>query len=358
VSGLFVIASNSVFTYKGKAVKIQTVSEELGVQNVLEGTVQRDGDRLRINAQLVDAIKGRHLWSEKYDREMQDLFAVQDNISKEVLTALRVKLVEGEQARVWARGTNNLDAYLKFLQAYDHFKSFNKNSMILTRQVCDEAIALDPKYELPNSLVGTTHLIDLWFYWGESPRSSIENAEVALQKAVALNPLSDYAYANLGHLYLLQKRHDESVKAGEKAIALNPNGDYNMILLGITFNYVQRYEEAIRLFREGQRRNPYCPAWYIHNMAYSYLGLGRYDEAIAEAKRALDREPNHFPAIVALASVYGNAGRLDEGRTLATEILKIDPRFSLASVEQWPYKHKADAELVMDGLRKVGIPDK
>jgi adenylate cyclase len=358
VSGLFVIASNSVFTYKGKAVKIQTVSEELGVQNVLEGTVQRDGNRLRINAQLIDAIKGRHLWSERYDREMQDLFAVQDNISKEVLTALRVKLVEGEQARVWARGTNNLDAYLKFLQAYDHFKSFNKNSMILTRQVCDEAIALDPKYELPNSLVGTTHLIDLWFYWGESPRSSIENAEVALQKAVALNPLSDYAYANLGHLYLLQKRHDESVKAGEKAIALNPNGDYNMILLGITFNYVQRYEEAIRLFREGQRRNPYCPAWYIHNMAYSYLGLGRYDEAIVEAKRALDREPNHFPAIVALASVYGNAGRLDEGRTLATEILKIDPRFSLASVEQWPYKHKADAELVMDGLRKVGIPDK
>ncbi len=358
VSGLFVIASNSVFTYKGKAVKIQTVSEELGVQNVLEGTVQRDGDRLRINAQLIDAIKGRHLWSERYDREMQDLFAVQDNISKEVLTALRVKLVEGEQARVWARGTNNLDAYLKFLQAYDHFKSFNKNSMILTRQVCDEAIALDPKYELPNSLVGTTHLIDLWFYWGESPRSSIENAEVALQKAVALNPLSDYAYANLGHLYLLQKRHDKSVKAGEKAIALNPNGDYNMILLGITFNYVQRYEEAIRLFREGQRRNPYCPAWYIHNMAYSYLGLGRYDEAIVEAKRALDREPNHFPAIVALASVYGNADRLDEGRTLATEILKIDPRFSLASVEQWPYKHKADAELVMDGLRKVGIPDK
>jgi len=125
VSGLFVIASNSVFTYKGKAVKIQTVSEELGVQNVLEGTVQRIGNQLRINAQLIDAVKGRHLWSEKYDREMKDLFSVQDNISKEVLTALRVKLVEGEQARVWARGTNNLDAYLKFLQAYEHFKSFS-----------------------------------------------------------------------------------------------------------------------------------------------------------------------------------------------------------------------------------------
>jgi len=358
VSGLFVISSNSAFTYKGKAVKIQTVSEELGVQNVLEGTVQRIGNQLRINAQLIDAIKGRHLWSEKYDREMQDLFSIQDNISKEVLTALRVKLLEGEQARVWARGTNNLDAYLKFLQAYEHFKSFNKNSMILTRQGCEEAIALDPKYELPNSLIGTTHLIDLWFYWGESPRSSMANAEAALQKAVALNPLSDYAYANLGHLYLLQERHDESVKAGEKAIALNPNGDYNMILLGITFNYVQRYEEAIRLFKEGQRLNPYCPAWYIHNTAYSYLGLGSYDEAIVEAKRALERKPDHFPAMVALASVYGNAGILDEGRALSAQILKIDPRFSLASVKAWPYKHESDAEVVMEGLRKVGVPDK
>lgn len=167
VSGLFVISSNSAFTYKGKAVKIQTVSEELGVQNVLEGTVQRIGNQLRINAQLIDAIKGRHLWSEKYDREMQDLFSVQDNISKEVLTALRVKLVEGEQARVWARGSNNIDAYLKFLQAYDQFKTFNKKNMILTRKLCKEAITLDPNYDAPYSLIGIAHVIDLWFNWGE-----------------------------------------------------------------------------------------------------------------------------------------------------------------------------------------------
>jgi adenylate cyclase len=358
VSGLFVIASNSVFTYKGKAVKIQTVAEELGVQNVLEGTVHRIDNRLRINAQLIDAINGRHLWSEKYDREMQDLFSVQDNISKEVLTALRVKLMEGEQARVWARGTNNLDAYLKFLRAYDQFKSFNKKSMILTRQVCEEAIKLDPKYEAPYSLLGCTHLIDLWFHWGESPQASMEKAIEPLQKAVTLRPTSDFGYALLGHLYLMQRRYDESVKAGEKSINLNPNGDMNMVLLGITFNYVRRYEEAIPLFKEAQRRNPYCPAWYIHNGTYSYLGMGKLDEAIVESKRALEREPDHFPAMVALASVYGNAGRLDEGRSLAVKILKVDPRFSLASVEAWPYKHKADAVVVMDGLRKVGIPEK
>jgi adenylate cyclase len=156
----------------------------------------------------------------------------------------------------------------------------------------------------------------------------------------------------------MRGRHDESVKAGEKAVALNANGDFNMVLLGIAFNYVRRYEEAIALFREAQRRNPFGPAWYIHNAAYSHLGLGRWDEAIVESKRALEREPDHFPAMVALASVYGNSGRVDDGRAVAAKILEIDPRFSLESVEGWPYKHKSDAEVVAAGLQKVGIPGK
>jgi adenylate cyclase len=358
VSGLFVIASNSVFTYKGKAVKIQAVSEELGVQNVLEGTVQKVENQVRITAQLIDAIKGRHLWSEKYDREMKDLFSVQDNISKEVLTALRVKLVEGEQARVWARGTNNLDAYLKFLQAYEYFKSFSKENMILTRQNCEEAIALDPEYGGPFTLIGVSHLIDLCWHWGESPRYSIEKAEENIQKGIALDPLSDYAYANLGHLYLLQKRYDEAVEAGEKAIELNPNGDYNIILLAITFNYIRRYEEAITLFKEGQRRSPYGPAWYFHNLGSSYRGLGKWDEAIAEYKRTLEMYPNDFISRVGIAMVNGMAGRLDKGRAAAVEVLKINPRFSVKDTRSWPFKYKSDVEAIWDGLRKVGIPEK
>jgi adenylate cyclase len=200
-SGLFVIASNSVFTYKGKPVKVQTISEELGVRNILEGTVQKAGDRLRVNVQLIDAATARHLWSEKYDREMKDVFSVQDDISKEILTALRVNLVEGEQERVFAQGTKNLEAYLKFLEAYNQFKNFTKQNMIRTRAICEEAVKLDPKYEAPYSLLGTTHLIDIWFNWGDSPQSSIEKAISPLQKGVALRPDSDFAYACLGHLF-------------------------------------------------------------------------------------------------------------------------------------------------------------
>ena len=356
VSGLFVIASNSVFTFKGKPVKVQTVSEEFGVQNILEGTVQRIGNQLRINVQLIDALKGWHLWSEKYDRKMKHLFSVQDDISKEVLTALQVKLVEGEQARVWAKSTKNLDAYIKYLQAYDHFRSFNKNELVLTRQICEEAITVDPNYELPHSLLGTTHLIDLWFNWGESPEVSMERAILSLDKAISLNPESDFANACLSHLFLLRKQFDEAVVTGEKSISLNPNGDLGMVLLGITFNYIRRYEEAINLFKEAQRRNPYCPAWYIHNMAYPYLWLGKLDEAIVTCKRALERNPDHLPGLVALAAAYGVADRIEEGRAVVAEILKLEPNFTEDTVMAWPNKHKADAELVRDGLRKVMIP--
>lgn len=192
----------------------------------------------------------------------------------------------------------------------------------------------------------------------ESPSSSMKKSEKALKQAIALNPFSDNAYANLGSLYLMQKRYDEAVRAGERATDLNPNGDYNMILLGITFNYIRRYEEAITLFKEGQRRNPYCPAWYIHNMANSFRGLGRWDEAIVECQRALDRYPDHFPALSVMASVYGMAGRIDEGRAVAQKVLKMNPKFSLQIVSSAPFKYDADTQAVLIGLRKVGIPDK
>ena len=357
VSGLFVIASNSVFTYKGKAVKIQTVSEELGVQNVLEGTVQRSGNQLRVNAQLIDATTGRHRWSEKYDRDMEDIFSVQDNISKEILTALQVKLVEGEQARVWAKGTDNLDAYIKFLQAYDHFRSFTKNNMILTRKACQESINIDPNYAAPYTVLGSAHLIDIWFNWTESIQHSMQQAIVAVERAIALDPLSDLPNAALGQLFLMQRRFDDAVTAGEKAVSLNPNGDLNMVLLAMTLYHIRRYEEAIMLFKKAQRLNPDCPAWYLHNAGITYIHMGRYDEAIAECKKALKKNPDHFPALTIMASAYGLSGQLDEARAVVSQILKINPNIAVENAGKG-YKYEADAERFRDGLRKAGLPEK
>jgi tetratricopeptide (TPR) repeat protein len=131
----------------------------------------------------------------------------------------------------------------------------------------------------------------------------------------------------------------------------------NMVLLGITFNYVRRYEEAVALFKESQRRNPYCPAWYITNAIISYHFQGKWDEAVAEGKRALERNPNHFATMTNLATVYGNSGRLDEGRAMAEKILRINPQFSLAVSKAWPFKHPSDLEYYEGGFRKVGIPE-
>jgi tetratricopeptide (TPR) repeat protein len=206
-------------------------------------------------------------------------------------------------------------------------------------------------------LFGTAHLIDLWWHWGKSPRYSIEKAEENIKKGIALNPLSDFAYANLGHLYLLQKRYDESVEAGEKAIELNPNGDYNLVLLAITFNFIRREEEAIKLFKEGIRRSPYGPAYYTRQLGASYRNLGRWDDAIAEYKKTLERFPDDFPAHIQMAQVYGMSGRLDEGRAWAAKILEINPRFSIEDTASWSFKYESDAERMRNALRKVGIPE-
>jgi adenylate cyclase len=354
---LFVIARNSSFTYKGKPTKVQQISRELGVKYVLEGSVRKSGDRVRITVQLVDAKTGNHLWAERYDGDIKDIFALQDEITKNIITALQVKLTEGEQARVWAKGTNNLDAYLTYLKAYEHFRSFTKNNMILTRKACQEAIKMDPNYAAPYTVLGSAHLIDFWMNWGKSRAYSVEQANAAIEKAITLDPLSDLPNAVLGHLLLVQRQFDHAVATGEKSIDLNPNGDLNMVLLGITFNNVRRYEEAIILFKKAQRLNPDGPAWYIHNAGISYLNLERYDEAIVECKKALRRNPHHFPALPVMASAYGLSGQLDKGREVVSQILKINPN---ANVEDYGrgYKFKTDAEKYQDGLRKVWYPEK
>jgi TolB-like protein/class 3 adenylate cyclase len=163
VPKLFVIARNSTFTYKGKPVKVQQVSEELGVRYVLEGSIKKAGDKVRISAQLIDAITGHHLWAKRYDRNLSDIFAVQDEITKEIITAMQVRLTEGEQVRAAAKGTNNLEAYLKYLQAHELIYRLNPESNALGRQLTEEAIALDPEYAWAYNLLARTHITDVWF---------------------------------------------------------------------------------------------------------------------------------------------------------------------------------------------------
>ena len=230
---LFVIASQSTFTYKGKPVKIQQVGEDLGVRYVLEGSVQRSGDTLRVTAQLIDATTGHHLWSERYDREMKGIFALQDDITMKVITALQVKLMEGEHARLLAKGTKNLQAYLKFLQAREIFLTVTKEGNVQARRLLEEVIALDPQFAPAYSVLGWITYVDVAVGLSKSPYESYKQAFELAKKAVAMDDSFPTAHSLLGFLHVVMGRqYDKGIAECERAIALAPNSASAHIWMG------------------------------------------------------------------------------------------------------------------------------
>jgi adenylate cyclase len=356
VPKLFVIARNSTFTYKGRPVKVQQVSEELGVRYVLEGSVRKAGDRVRITAQLIDATTGHHLWSERYDRDLKDIFALQDEITMKIMTGLQVKLTEGEQARVYGKGTDNLEAYEKWLQGREHLYRHTKEDNALARQMFEEAIALDPEYSEAYSRLGNSHLLDVWYGWSKSPGKSMAQAFKLLQKALALDESSAPAHSVLGTLYLLRRQHEKAITEGERAVALNPNATDNMGALAMTLNFAGRQEEAIALFKKAIRLNPMPPDWYLHHLGFAYFLTGHYEETMALSKRILNRNPDYISAYLGLACCNAVLGREEEARAAAAEVLRINPKTSLKYWEKaLPFKKQADKVLFFDALRKAGL---
>ena len=353
---LFVIARNSTFTYKGKPIKVTQVSEELGVRHVLEGSVQKSGDRVRITAQLVDAITGQHLWAERYDRDLQDIFALQDEITKEILVALQVKLTRGESAHIYGKNTDNLEAYLKYLQAVHHKTRTNQEGNTLARKLCEEAIALDPNYADAYRLLAQTHLFDIWFGWSNSTRESFEKAEELAQKSLALDNTNALTVGLVSHIYLLKRQHDKAIAEGERAIAIDPNSAYGYMLLAATYRFSGRAKEGIPLLEKAIRLQPYTPSSYYYQLGMAYNFTGQYDEAIAVLKKALKRTPDHLLSLIGLTVAYSLADRMEEARATAAELLRVNPKFSVAYLEKKaPYKNKADLELSMGAMRKAGL---
>ena len=291
VPRLFVIARNSTFTYKGKAVKVQQVAEEMGVRYVLEGSVQKSGERIRINAQLIDALTGRHLWAQRYDRVMKDLFALQDEIIVKIMSAIWVKLTRGEIARLGKKQTDNLEAYIKVLQAYEYFYRFNKEGNIQARKLAEEAIVLDPNYATAYFQLGQTHFFDPYFGLSKSPAKSYQEAAKLFQKALAIDESHPLASSLLAFVYGLQGQHEKSLAQAERAVALNPNMAVPNVQLGAALFRVGRYEEAIQSLEKGIRLDPKGPMPYFAFLGHAYCYAGRYEDAIATFKKAIDLDP-------------------------------------------------------------------
>jgi adenylate cyclase len=353
---LFVIARNSTFTYKGKPVKVQQVGRELGVHYVLEGSVRKAGNKVRITAQLVDAKTGHHLWAERYDRNLKDIFAVQDEITKKITTAMQVKLTEGEQARVYEKGTENLEAYLKFLEGRRHAHMINKEANAVARKLGEQTIALDPDYEMGYVLMAKVHLMDIWLGSTKSPRESLKLAFENAQKALALSDSLAYPHSVLGHVYGLRREHEKAIAQCEKAIALEPNSAESHAYLALNLAWAGEAQKAPPILEKAIRLNPFPPSWYFQVYGGTNIFLGHYEDAILWLKKALYVEPQNVLSHIFLTSAFSLSGREEEAQAEAEEVLRINPKFSLAYFSKTlPYKKEAQKEIIIHALRKAGL---
>jgi adenylate cyclase len=355
VPNLFVISRNSVFTYKGKPVKVKQVSEELGVQFVVEGSVRKAGDKVRITAQLIDALSGHHLWAERYDRDLNDIFALQDEITMKVITALQVELTTGEMAGRIAKGTRNLDAFIKYMVAFELFNRLTKEGNAQARKILEEAIALDPEYSRLYMGLAVTHIYDVWFGMTESPEQSLARAFELAQKAISLDDSNAAAYSVLGQVYAMKRQYDKAIAECERAVFLDPNSAENLMRLGTVLNYAGRAGEAIPYLQNAIRLNPLPTANYFVQLAFAYRDSGQYEKAIEAAKKALQREPNTQSPYIHMTISYIRLGREEDARASAAEILRINPRFSLERYAKILPFSQPVADRVVEDLRKAGL---
>jgi TolB-like protein/cytochrome c-type biogenesis protein CcmH/NrfG len=358
ISNVFVIARNSAFTYKGKTVKVQQIAEDLGVRYVLEGSFQRAGERVRINAQLVDGLTGRHLWAERYDREIGDIFALQDDITNHVVTALEVKLTEGEAARISRRQTDNTKAYELFRRALEHLRRGTKTDNDQARRLFEKAVALDAGFADAWCFLGYTHQEDWYFGWSENAPQSLEQATALAQKAIALDDSSPCPYMLLETIHLWRRDYEKAIAYGEKAVALEPNHADATLQLARTLTYAGRPEETIELTKKAMRLSPYYPDMYLGVLGTAYRLAGNYDEAIAAYDKRRERNPHSTMPYLGLALVYSEVGRNEEARAAASEVLKRNPKISLNQVRnRLPYQDPAEVDRIIAALRKAGLPD-
>jgi adenylate cyclase len=351
---LFVIARNSTFTYKGKSVKVQKLAEELGVQYVLEGSVRKSGDRVRITAQLIDAITGRHLWAERYDRDLKDIFALQDEVAVKIMSAIGAELTRGERALLLGKGTDNVEAYLKVLQGFEYWYRQTEETNLQARKLGEEAIGLDPEFPSAYCLLAATHFMEVLFGSTKSPRKSLREATKLYQQALAIDESHPIAIGALAYVYALQSQYDKAIAQAERAVALNPNRANPH--LGMVLFHASRYREAIFWLKKAIRLDPKGPGYYFLYLGRAYRELGQYGEAIAELKKALGRQPEMVWAHIDLAATYSLAGREEDARAAASDVLNTNPKFSLEGfAKSFPYKNQAHKERYIDALRKAGL---
>ena len=354
VPKMFVIARNSTYTYKGKPIKVQQVAEDLGVKYVLEGSVRKDKEQVRISAQLIDALSGHHLWAERYDRKLKEIFAVQDEITMRILSALEVRLTDGEQALIQKKGTNNLKAYLQLLQGIHHSHVVNPENIIRARRIFEEIIAEEPNYATAYSQIARTYWIEVLLGTSKSPKESLRKAADLAKKSLSIDQSLGASYAYLGHINIMRRNWEKGIQLLNQAVELEPNGAESHYLLGLGLSFSGRPGEAIPIIKKAIRLNPITPAPYYNVIAISYRMEGQLDKAIDWLEKGIQRYPNILFSHLNLSACYILAGREQKAHEEAKEVLRLNPKFSLDRFEKaLPLKDQEEKKRFIGALRKA-----
>nr|WP_244426029.1 tetratricopeptide repeat protein [Sinorhizobium fredii] len=355
VSGLFVIARNSSFAYKGKTPDIRKVSRELGVRYVLEGSVRRAADRIRINAQMIDGTTGGHLWAERYDRGLEDIFAVQDEVTRTIVNALRVKLTTGEEERREGRGKVDPEAYDLLVRARQAILQFNSQSSMEARSMLQRAIAIDPGLAAAYASLSIIALTDFINRWNGATPEDLTQAFDLAQKAIDTDDTEPLGPHALSLALSWMRRLDEAEVAAQRAIELDPNLASGYTALGTIRDFQGRHEDALPLYAQAHRLDPQFDL-SLHFQGRALLSLGRYDEAESVLKRRLTLSPRSDMTRFYLACLYGRIGRHEEARRYWREVLEVNPDFSVDHLRRaLPYRNPNMLDRLVDGLREAGV---
>jgi adenylate cyclase len=387
-SGLFVIARNSVFTYKGEPVKVQRVAEELGVRYVLEGSVRRAGDQVRINAQLIDAVTGGHLWAERYDGSVTDVFALQDQVARNIVTALAVRLTGEERGRTARTETDNPQAYDAFLRGWAYYRRNTPDDVARAVPHLEEAVALDPDYSRAHAALAAAYSTDtensfpsgtgewiaarLGLTFEELNQRTQHHLREALSDPVPL------AYQVASRQATWQGRHEQAIAEAERAVALDANDPVGYEAMAVALIYAGQPAKGAEMIGRAMRLDPHYTHEYLYWLGLAQFGLERMDDAAASLTRASQADPDDELALILLAATYGHLGRIQEAEAaieqanelrrnrqkdlaegpmrVGLDVFLIGP-YTLDDVDLWPFKEQADRERLREGLRLAGVSE-
>ncbi|MEE9235872.1 MAG: adenylate/guanylate cyclase domain-containing protein [Candidatus Acidoferrales bacterium] len=356
ISGLFVIARNASFIYKGKTVNPRQIAGELGVKYILEGSVRKAGNRVRITAQLIDGASGNHLWAERYDRTLEDLFAVQDEITEAIVTELDVALVQGEQGRIWRRSLKNPQARDLYYRGTETLKRQTPETNVQARRLFEEVIRLEPESPLGFCGVGMTFYLEIWWGFSQDRACSLEQTETLARQALSLDEGNAEAHRLLGWVLLMKGEHGQALCEAQRAVTLSPSYAGSYHALGLILHYSGRPEEAIGAIRRAMRLCPIVPPFWLHLLSAAYREAGQPETGLEVVRETVRRDADYYIIRVVSVSIYCEQERYEEARAEAGEVYKADPGFSIQRFyRNLPYQDRARVEQIVEALQKAGV---